>query len=59
MQQVSTGVFADDEVEARILGVIREAEEYLYLVSPYNKFWVHLKDAIRATRQRGDQSNST
>ncbi|MEX2374240.1 MAG: phospholipase D-like domain-containing protein [Dehalococcoidia bacterium] len=55
MQQAVTTILADDEVSPEILRVIREANKYVTLVSPYNKFWGHLKLAIQAAIQRGVQ----
>ena len=46
-------ILIDDAVERAVLDLIREAKEYVQLVSPYNDFWEHLKDAIHDALQRG------
>ena len=46
-------ILIDDAVEDAVLDLIRKASEYVTLVSPYNRVWRHLQDAIREALQRG------
>lgn len=48
----SLKVFTDDRVSSAILDIIRSAKDHIILVSPYNKFWEHLKDEIRLAIKR-------
>ncbi len=45
--------FFDGDVEPEIRKLIREAREEIILVSPYNNFWINLKDELRDARARG------
>lgn len=45
--------FFDGDVEAQVRGLISEAREEITLVSPYNDFWIHLKDELRYALARG------
>ena len=45
-------ILIDDAVGNAVLDLIREAKEQVVLVSPYNRFWRHLKDAIHEALQR-------
>lgn len=51
--QAGSKVFKDDTVATAVLDVIRTARNHVILVSPYNKFWDHLRDEIRLAVQRG------
>ena len=39
----------DGDVEPEVRRLIKEAEDFLILVSPYNDFWINLKDELRDT----------
>ena len=39
-------ILIDDAVEDAVLDLIRTAREYVTLISPYNRVWRHLQDAI-------------
>lgn len=45
-------VVKDDEVAPAVLRIIREAKEFVVLVSPFNSFWTHLKNEIHEAIQR-------
>ena len=45
--------YFDDEVRDQIFGVIRDAETWLYLVSPYNKHPQQLRDRLGEAITRG------
>ena len=45
-------VVTDDAVAQTALALIREAKEYVVLVSPYNAFWTHLKNEITFAIER-------
>lgn len=45
-------VVTDDAVAQTALALIREANEYVVLVSPYNAFWTHLKNEITFAIER-------
>ena len=51
--QETIQVVTDDAVAQAALGLIREAQEYVVLVSPYNAFWTHLKNEITFAMERG------
>lgn len=53
MTNQSVTLYTDDAVEAAILGVLRAAQDHAILVSPYNKFWSHLRDEIQIAQRRG------
>ena len=46
-------VFTDDTVSSAVLDIIRQANDHVFLVSPYNKFWSHLKNDIHLALQKG------
>ena len=46
-------VLVDEEVSARVLAVLKDAEEYVVLVSPYLDLWGHAKDAIGLATRMG------
>ena len=48
MNQSSIEVFKDDEITTPVLNILRNAKKHVILVSPYNKFWMHIKNAIRS-----------
>ena len=53
MAQPNSSVLTDDAVPGAVLEIIRDANEYVVLVSPYiDLWWVHLKTAIQDARQR-------
>lgn len=43
----------DDEIDSAILGVIRGAKEYLYIVTPFITMWGHVKDELLLAKQKG------
>ena len=45
--------FFDGDVEPAVRRLIREAREEIILVSPYNNFWINLKDDLHDARERG------
>ena len=49
----SGNVFFEDGVEPALLDIIRSATDHIVLVSPYNKFWIHLRDELTLASQRG------
>lgn len=51
-QQQQFEWFADDQVPTRVLSLIREAEEYVLLVSPYVKPWGHLRQALELAAKK-------
>ncbi|MBM3945607.1 MAG: hypothetical protein FJ317_09010, partial [SAR202 cluster bacterium] len=55
MDQSKPTVFTDDRVASAVLDVIRNAERYVVLVSPYNQFWDHLRDDLRLAVRRNVQ----
>ena len=46
-------VYTDNQVAARILEILRQAKEYVVLVSPYLSLWHDLQDAISTAVNRG------
>lgn len=46
-------VFVDDEVASQVLDIIREAQKYVIIVTPYLKLWGHAQDAIRLAVNKG------
>ncbi len=53
MQQPHPGFFVDDAVPNRILDIVRDATEYLTLVSPYVDVTGHLEQQLRLAVERG------
>lgn len=45
-------VVKDDEVAPAVHRIIREAKDFVVLVSPFNAFWTHLKNDIQVAIQR-------
>ena len=48
MNRPSVEVLTDDQITPRVLDILRNAKKHVTLVSPYNKFWTHLRNEIRA-----------
>ncbi len=52
MPPASSRIFTDGAVSSAVLDLIREAKEYVVIVSPYNRFWGHLKDDLHLAIQQ-------
>ena len=48
MSQRAIEISTDDQITTRVLDILRNAKKHVTLVSPYNKFWMHIKNAIRS-----------
>ena len=46
MNTTETKILKDGEISNEIQRIIREANKQVVIVSPYNKFWNHLKNEI-------------
>ena len=46
-------LITDEQIEPKLLALIREAQDWVWLVSPYLDLWGHLKDTIRQAVSRG------
>lgn len=55
LQQLSSPIFTDDKVSDAVLDLVRQAQNELFLVSPYNSFWDHLRDQLQLAIGRGVQ----
>src|SRR5665811_2195015 len=53
MSEQSTILFTDDAVSTAILDMLRTAQDHAILVSPYNRFWTHLRDEVHLAANRG------
>ena len=53
MNRPSIDVLTDDKITSRVLDILRDAKKHVALVSPYNKFWMHLSNEIQSTVGRG------
>lgn len=53
MAREAIQVVTDDAVSSSALALIREANEYVVLISPYNALWTHLKNEITFAIRRG------
>ena len=53
MDESQKSVFVDDEVASQVLAIVREAKEYVVLVSPYIHLWGHALEALGLAVQRG------
>ena len=53
MSQRAIEISTDDQITTRVLDILRNAKRHVTLVSPYNKFWMHLRNEILATVGRG------
>ena len=52
MAREAIQVVKDDEVAPAVLRIIREAGEFVVLISPFNAFWTHLKNEIQEAIRR-------
>ena len=52
MNRPSVEVFTDDQITSRVLDILRDAKKHVTLVSPYNKFWTHLRNELQRTVTR-------
>ena len=52
MNTTETKILKDGEISSEILKIIREANKHIVIVSPYNKFWIHLKNEIKQATNR-------
>src|SRR3990172_2878077 len=46
-------LLTDEQIEPKLLALIREARDWVWLVTPYLDMWGHLKDAIRLAVNKG------
>lgn len=53
MGQSDKTVFLDDAVEPQLRAIVKEAEKYVTLVTPYISLWRHLQTAINDAVKRG------
>ena len=53
MPPASSRIFTDDAVASAVLNLIREAQEQVILVSPYNAYWHHLRIELEDAMQGG------
>jgi len=53
LQQVSSPVYTDGKVSDAVLDLVLQAKHEVTLVSPYNKFWDHLRDQLKLAIGRG------
>ena len=53
MNRPSVEIIKDDHITTRVLDILRNAKKHVTLVSPYNKFWMHLSNEIQAAVERG------
>ena len=53
MSSPSVEVLTDDQITPRVLDILRNAEQHVALVSPYNKFWTHLRNEVKRAVARG------
>ena len=52
MNTTETKILTDGEISNEIQRIIREANKQVVIVSPYNKFWNHLKNEINQATNR-------
>ena len=52
MNRPSVEVLTDDQITSRVLDILRNAKKHVTLVSPYNKFWTHLRNELQRTVAR-------
>lgn len=50
---MATTLLKDEDIEPKLLALVREARDWVWLVSPYLQLWGHLKDAVRLAVTRG------
>ena len=53
--QPPISVYTDDQVASQVLEIIRKAERFVVLVSPYVSAWGHLQDELRLAIKRNVQ----
>ena len=55
MDRPTVEVLTDDQISTPVLDILRNAKKHAALVSPYNKFWAHLRNEFQRTVDRGVQ----
>lgn len=55
MSRPPAEVLTDDKITSRVLDILRDAQKHVAFVSPYNKFWTHLKNEIIRAVDKGVQ----
>jgi phosphatidylserine/phosphatidylglycerophosphate/cardiolipin synthase-like enzyme len=53
MPEVQKSFFVDEEVASEVLAIVREAEKYVVVVTPYLDLWGHAQDAFRLAVKKG------
>ena len=53
MNRPSVEVLTDDKISSHVLDILRNGKKRVTLVSPYNKFWMHLSNEIQSAVGRG------
>lgn len=53
MNERDKTVFVDEEIEPQILRIIREAQQYVVIVTPYLELWGHAQAAIGLAVKKG------
>ena len=53
MSQPAIEVLTDDRITPRVLDILRNAKKHVTLVSPYNTFWMHLRNEIQIAVSKG------
>lgn len=53
MNRPSVEVLTNDQITTPVLDILRHAKKHVALVSPYNKFWMHLGNEIQSAVGRG------
>ena len=53
MNRPSVEVLTNDQITTPVLDILRNAKKHVTLVSPYNKFWMHLSNEIQSAVGRG------
>ncbi|MBI4297742.1 MAG: hypothetical protein HY676_04345 [Chloroflexi bacterium] len=52
-KSASVGIYTDEEISVQLLAIVRAAQEYIVLVTPYIGLWKHVEDALELALKRG------
>lgn len=53
MDESQKTVFVDEEIASEVLAVVREAHQYVVMVTPYVKLWGHAREALTLAVKKG------
>lgn len=55
MAESTKVIYVDEEVPSQVLNIIKEAEKYVVVVSPWIKLWGHAENAFKIAFKKGTE----